>query len=154
MRRSSMFAADHERYEGVRPIQVLLLRLGYLLVFVIVGYRSWTPLIRHVGPWDPYLAAALSMWASSSLLSLIGVFRPLEMVPLVLFEIGYKLTWLMVVALPLWMDGRLAGSRAEEMTYAFLPVVLPLAAMPWGYVVRTYVRRRPGRSPTRQITFG
>jgi hypothetical protein len=148
MRRASLFAPDYEHYGGVRPIQILLLRLGYVLVFVIVGYRSWTPLMNHAGPWDPYLAVALSMWASSSLLSLIGVFRPLEMIPLVLFEIGYKLTWLVIVALPLWKDGRLTDPRTEEMTYAFLPVVLPLAAMPWGYVFQTYVWSQGGRRIT------
>jgi hypothetical protein len=70
------------------------------------------------------------------------------MIPLVLFEIGYKLTWLVIVALPLWKDGRLTDPRTEEMTYAFLPVVLPLAAMPWGYVFQTYVWSQGGRRIT------
>jgi len=135
----------------VRPIQIFVARVGYLLVFVTVGYRSWMGLITHEGDWDPVQAAAVSMWASSSLLSVIGVAYPLRMLPLVLFEIGYKLIWLVVVARPLWSGNRLAGSASEEMTYAFLPVVVPLAAMPWGYVFRTYFRR--GRNRARAITF-
>jgi hypothetical protein len=142
MRLRTAFTPDYERYAGVRPIQVLLLRISYVLVFVFVGVRSWTALISHQGDWDPLLGAAVSMWASSSALSLIGVFHPLKMLPLVLFEIGYKLIWLLTVALPLWTANRLTGSAAEDMTYAFLPVVAAIALLPWGLVVRTYLWRR------------
>lgn len=143
-----------ERYDGVRPIQIFLARVGYLLVFVTVGYRSWMGLINHEGDWDPLQAAAVSMWASSSLLSVIGVVHPLKMLPLFFFEIGYKLIWLVVVAWPLWSADRLAGSPAEAMTYAFLPVVLPIALIPWGYVFRTYILGRPKRDLARAVTFG
>jgi hypothetical protein len=129
---------DHARYDGVRLIQVHLLRLGYVLVFAFVGQRSWLAILEHQGDWDPYAAAAVSMWASSSLLSLVGVFHPLKMLPLVLFEIGYKLIWLTVVAWPLWTANRLTGV-AEGLTYAFLPVVGPMLLVPWGYVCRRYL---------------
>jgi hypothetical protein len=136
-----MFTPD-PRYDGVRPIQIFLLRVSYVLVLVFVGIRAVAALITHEGDWEPFLAVALSMWASSSQLSLIGIVHPLKMIPIVLFEIGYKLTWLAVVAWPLWKAGRLAGSPAEGMTYAFLPVAAPLLLMPWGYVFRTYGWRR------------
>jgi hypothetical protein len=113
--------------------------MGYVLVFAVVGYRSWISLFQHHGTWDPFLAAALSMWASSSVLSLLGLIDPLRMIPLVLFEIGYKAIWLIAVARPLWFANQLAGSPAEELTYAFLPVVVPIAVLPWRYVFRTYV---------------
>ena len=139
---AALFRPDYERYDGVRPIQIFLLRVSYALVLVFVGIRSWGPLITHEGDWDPLVAASVSMWASSSLLSLTGVFHPLKMLPLVLFEIGYKLIWLIAVAWPLWAEGRLTGSPAEDMTYAFLPVVAPVVLVPWGYVFRTYGWRR------------
>ena len=93
------------------------------------------------------------MWASSSLLSVIGVVHPLKMLPLVFFEIGYKLIWLVVVAWPLWLSGRLIGSPAESLTYAFLPVIAPIAVMPWGYVFRTYIRGGAKRDARRALTF-
>jgi len=133
------FQPDYERYEGVRPVIVHVMRLGYLLVFVFVGRISWIGIITHRGSWDPVYAAALSMWAAHSLLSLIGIFRPLTMLPLVLFEIAYKLLWLATVALPLWFANQLAGSPAKELTYAFLWVVIPIVFMPWPYVFRRYI---------------
>jgi hypothetical protein len=42
----------------------------------------------------------------------------------------------------LWSANQLAGSPAEEMTNAFLWVVLPIVAMPWKYAVDQYVLYR------------
>jgi len=130
---------DHERYEGVRPIQIFAMRVGYVLVFVTVGNVAWSRILQHEGGWDPLVAAALSMWAGSSVLSVFGLIHPLKWLPLVLFEIAYKSIWLVIVAYPLWSSDQLAGSPAEAMTYAFLWVVVPVVAMPWGYVLRAYV---------------
>jgi len=141
MQLTTAFKPDYEQYEGVRPIQIYGLRLGYLLVLLFVGNISWTRIITHRGDWDPLPAAALCMWGASSLLSLIGIFRPLKMLPLVLFEIGYKLLWLAIVAWPLWSADRLAGSPAEDMTYSFLAVVVPIVGVPWGYAFRKYIWR-------------
>lgn len=142
MNLSMIFKPDYKRYEGVRPFKIYLLRFLFLLVFVFVGYDSWLSIINHQGPWDHVRAAALCMWASYSLLSIIGVFYPLKMLPLVMFEIIYKVSWLIIVAYPLWSANQLAGSPAEEMTYAFLWVVLPIAAMPWKYAFHKYVLNR------------
>jgi len=82
------------------------------------------------------------MWAAYSLLSIIGIFYPLKMLPLVLFEIIYKILWLIVVAYPLWAASQLWSSPAAEMTKAFLWVVLPIVATPWKYVVEKYILNR------------
>ena len=87
MNLAAVLKPDYERYEGVRPIQILMLRLGYLLVFLFVGFTSWRKILTHQGSWEPLQAAAICMWASHSLLSLIGILRPLKMLPLVLFEV-------------------------------------------------------------------
>ena len=78
-------------------------------------------------------------------MSIIGIFHPLKMLPIVMFEILYKLVWLVIVAWPLWVTDQLVGSPAEAMTHAFLWVLLPIVAMPWGYAFRTYVRCARGR---------
>jgi hypothetical protein len=134
-----IFKPNYERYEGVRPINVYLLRLLFLLVVVFVASDSWSAIFKHVGPWDPVKAAAVCMWAAYSVLSILGLINPLKWLPVVMFEIFYKLIWLVIVAYPLWSTHRLAGSPAEEMTYAFVWVVLPIVAMPWAYAFRTYV---------------
>lgn len=139
MRIPRMFSADYDRYEGVRPIQVYLLRVLFVLVFVFVGFDSWSAIVNHQGAWKPIHAAAVCMWASYSVVCVLGIFRPLTLLPMVAFEILYKVVWLTIVAYPLWKTNQLAGSPAEEMTNAFLWVVLPIVAMPWKYAFQTYV---------------
>ena len=137
-----VFRPNVERYEGVRPIYIYLLRTIFLLIFLFVGYDSWSALIQHEGEWNPMRAAALSMFAAYSLLSILGVFRPLKMLPIIIFVIVYKCIWLLFVAYPLWASGQLAGSPAEGMTKVFMWVPLAIVAVPWKYVLDTYVVNR------------
>ena len=135
----AIFKADSERYEGVRPINIYLLRLLFLLVVVFVGSDSWSAILKHEGPWDHVKAAAMCMWAAYAVLSIFGLINPLRWLPIVMFEIFYKIIWLVIVAYPLWSTNRLAGSPAEGMTHAFVWVILPIVAMPWAYAFRTYI---------------
>ncbi len=127
------------RYKRVRKIHIHLLRVLFVLMFVFLGWDSWTYIVAFTGVWDPQEAAAWSMWAAYSVLSLIGMINPIKMLPLVVLEILYKVIWLVVVAYPLWSSGQLAGSPAEATSYAFLWVVLPIIAMPWRYAFQTYI---------------
>jgi hypothetical protein len=72
------------------------------------------------------------------------------MIPLLLAEILYKVIWLVLVAYPLWQAGGLVGSPAEGQTYAFLWVLLPIIAVPWGYVFTHLVintKKQPRGNP-------
>jgi hypothetical protein len=135
----TLFTPDDVRYEGVRPINIYLLRLIYFLMFVFVGSDSWISIVTHQGPWDHVRAVAFCVWASYSTLSVLGLIHPLRMLPIILFMIGYKVLWLVVVAYPLWRADALAGSPAEEMTRVFLWIPLPILAVPWKYVFQNYV---------------
>lgn len=142
----NIFKRNFERYDGVRPIQIYLLRTLFFLMFVGVGYDSWSYILKHEGAWDPFKAAGWCMFASYSTLSIIGVFRPLKMIPIVLFMFGYKLLWLAVVAYPLWSANQLAGSSAEGMAMIFRWAPVAVLFMPWRYVLDHYILGRPVRS--------
>ncbi len=147
----AFFRPDPARYEGVRPVNVVLLRVFFLLVVVFVGYDAVGYLLRYEPPAGHVQAAAFSMWAAFAVMGVLGFLHPLRMLPLVAFDIVYKVIWLGVVAWPLWSTGRLAGSPAEEMTGAFLWVVLPAAAMPWRYAFHTLIRGRNARAPLARV---
>jgi hypothetical protein len=89
---------------------------------------------------------AWCVWAAFATLAGLGIIRPLKMLPILLLEIFYKVLWLTIVPYPLWATGKLAGSSAEDTTSAFLWVILPIIAVPWGYVFVTYMYK-----PARQI---
>jgi len=128
----------NEKYEGVRNINIYLLRLLYVLMFFVLGRITWTHVLTHQGPWEPTNAVAWCVWTAFATLAGIGIIRPVKMLPIVLLEIFYKMLWLILVAYPLWSNGTLAGSPAEEITSQFLWVLLPIVAVPWGYVFVNY----------------
>jgi len=144
---TNVLKPDYDRYEGVRPLQIWFLRTLYLLMFLFVGFDSWSAILRHQGPWDPMRAAALCMFASYSFLAILGVFYPLRMLPIVLFMLTYKTLWLIVVALPLWSAGTMAGSPAAPMARIFRWVPIMFLAMPWKYVFERYVARVRPHTP-------
>ncbi len=135
----SIFQPDHVRYDGIRPINIYLMRLLYVLMLLFLGKDSWTFILTHVGAWDPYEAMVWSVWAAFATLALLGLLQPVKMIPLLLLEIFYKVLWLLIVAYPLWKADKLAGSHAESMTYVFLLVIIAIVAVPWGYVFKSYV---------------
>lgn len=134
----SIFQRDG-RHEGVRRIHIYLLRLVYILMFCVLGKDTWTHILAHKGPWEPNDAMAWCVWTAFATLASLGIIRPLKMLPILLLEIFYKVLWLIIVAYPLWSTNSLEGSQAEGMTMAYLWVLLPIVAVPWGYVFATYI---------------
>jgi hypothetical protein len=135
----NIFKRDYTKYEGVPRINIYILRLMFLLMVIFLGKDSWTYIFTFKGTWSPTNAMAWSIWASYSVLAILGLLNPLKMLPIVMLEIFYKVLWLVIVAYPLWRSGQLVGSSAEGMTNAFVWVILPVVAMPWRYFVRNYV---------------
>jgi len=129
-----------ERHEGVRRINIFLLRLTYILMFFMLGRDVWTHIIAYQGPWEPNDAMAWSVWAAFAALAGLGIFHPLKMLPVLLLEILYKPLWLILVAYPLWVTDRLSGSPVEYQTFVFLGVIVPILATPWGYVFSHYLK--------------
>jgi len=127
-----------EKYEGVRPISIYLLRLVYFLMFFVLGKDTWTHVLTHQGPWEPDNAMAWCIWTAFAMLAGLGIIRPLKLLPILLLEVFYKVMWLIVVAYPLWTKHQLEGSPAESTADAFLWVLLPIVAIPWGYAFRTF----------------
>jgi hypothetical protein len=137
----SIFGRD-DQHEGVPRINSYLLRLVYFLMFFVLGKTTWTQILTHKGSWEPTSAIAWCVWTAFATLAGLGIIRPLKMLPILLLEVFYKVLWLLVVAYPLWSKGTLEGSPAAATTSAFMWVILPIVAVPWGYAFRTYVYRR------------
>ncbi|OGU69657.1 MAG: hypothetical protein A3H45_02495 [Ignavibacteria bacterium RIFCSPLOWO2_02_FULL_55_14] len=127
--------------ESVSTLRLYIMRVMYLFNFVLLGSDVWPELIRHEGPWDPVRGAAYSLWATLSLLSVLGLRYPLQMLPLLLFQLVYKSIWLVAVGIPLQSAG-----QATEMTTVFLVGVgLDLIVIPWPYVYAHYLKKRGDR---------
>ena len=55
-----VFGPDH-RYQGVNKIYIYLLRVLFALMFIFLGWDSWSYIVTFTGVWDPQEAAAWSM---------------------------------------------------------------------------------------------
>lgn len=154
----SFLSRDPLRYEGVLPLQVYLLRLLYLLMAGFVGTDAWSAIVSHQGPWEPMRAMAFCVWASYATLAVFGLLHPLRMLPIVVFMIGYKTLWVLIVAYPLWRAGTLAGSAAEPLADIFMFAPAMILVVPWGYFVRRYVlpaekaARAPANMASKEVT--
>jgi hypothetical protein len=82
------------------------------------------------------------------LLALLGLRYPLKMLPLLFFELVWKVTWLVAIGLQLRSSGQLEGEFRETWFANLLGLVIFPLVIPWGYVLRRYVRE-PGDRWTR-----
>jgi hypothetical protein len=80
-----------------------------------------------------------SLLTAMSLLALLGLKYPVRMLPILLFEVTWKVIWIAAVAVPrLLSDDMNAAAREVLINCSFVVVIL--AVIPWGYAWRRYVR--------------
>lgn len=114
-----------------------LMRVGYLVMATGLVVTKWPLLLDHAS-WELMEGTVVTMLVAMSVLALVGLRHPQRMLPILLFEVGWKLLWLGTVALPLWWDGALTGTTREQ-TVKVLWVVVVIAVVPWQHAVRQFV---------------
>ena len=85
----------------VSTFRLYLLRATYLLIVVGLGISIWPDLIHHAIAGDPTPRATPSLLAGVCVMAALGIRYPLQMLPLLLFELAWKSIWLIAVGLPL-----------------------------------------------------
>jgi hypothetical protein len=127
----------------VSTFRLYVLRAAFLLMAVGLALMIGPGLIDPPADLEHMRGVVWSLLGAVGLLALLGVRYPLQMLPLLCFELVWKSIWILAFGLPRWSAGTLdAGMRATWFDCAF-GVVLTLLVIPWGYVFRNYVRR-PG----------
>jgi len=121
----------------VSNLRLNFLRAVYLLIALGMGSQVWPQILTGSGDWAGASGMVKSMLGAVTLLCLLGLRYPLKMLPLLLWEVVFKTTWLLVVALPAWRAGDMSAEIAENAVACGL-VVLIYAAIPWRYVFRQY----------------
>lgn len=126
----------------VSLFRLYVLRALYLLFVVGLGIVVWPGVIHQETPWELRQGVIACMLASFSALSLLGLRYPLQMLPLLLWELVWKSIWLIVVALPQWRAGTMDELTLGTATDCLWVVLVPLA-IPWRYLYAHYVKQ-PG----------
>jgi len=130
----------------VSLFRLYVLRAMYLLIVLGMGLQVW-PVIVHHKPWELMQGVVNCMLAAFAAISLLGLRYPLQMLPILLWELVWKVTWLAVVALPQWRAGTMDDATSENMFMCSF-VVLVVIAIPWRYAFQRYLRA-PGERWTR-----
>src|SRR3954470_15832528 len=121
------------RENEVSRLRLYLLRAAYLLLVVGLGLMIVPALIQH----EPMARGVIpSLLGAVWLLAIVGLFRPLQMLPLLIFELVWKTIWLCAFGVPQWSAGHVPETFAEDVKAIGLGVILMPLVIPWGYVYR------------------
>ena len=146
-------ARSRPRMADTRPLptfRVNIMRGGYLLMAVGLALTKW-PLFVHgtVASLPVFEGVVAALLGAMSLLALLGLRYPVQMLPLLIFETAWKLIWLTAVAVPHVISGDMSMQMSSVLSSVSLVVVI-IAVTPWDYVWRRYVTAPgdPWRAPT------
>ena len=78
---------------------------------------------------------AHSFLAALAGLFLLGIFYPLRMLPVLVYELLWKSIWLLGIALPLWFSNQF-DPDTRRMFYQSVGVVILIPIIPWRYLFR------------------
>lgn len=126
----------------VSLLRLYLLRAMYLLIAVGLAMTVWpyiispSSLVANTGSVVRALLGALAV------MCVLGLRYPLQMLPILLFELLWKLIWVCASALPMWLGPGLDEYASETLFACLMGVVLVPIVVPWGYVFRHYVKAR------------
>jgi hypothetical protein len=152
-RTSAAFKEPHMSATTVSPVlrtgevslfRLYVLRALYLLIVVGLGTGIWPSVFDPQRGWGLIPGQFYCMLASFSLLCLLGLRYPLQMIPVLLWELVWKTLWLGIVPLPQWLAGHVDESMKPTI-FAISLVVLIYIALPWRYVFAHYVKARGDR---------
>lgn len=125
----------------MRPFSTLrltLLRACYAVLVVGLSLRYGPVFVEGLYSLPRMDGVVVALLSAMGLLSVVGLFSPIRMLPVLIFEIAWKLIWVSTVALPKWLDGAL-----DEATLSILfncAVALPFVfIVPWRHVAMTFL---------------
>lgn len=122
----------------VSTLRLYLLRAMYLLIAIGLMTTIWPYIIA-----PPNLIAGPSsviraLLGALAVMALLGLRYPVQMLPLLMFELLWKVIWVVASALPMWLGPGLDEYASETLFACLMGVILVPLVIPWGHVVRRY----------------
>lgn len=135
-------APDSPRME-IAVWRLYLLHLVYLIMAAGMGSMI-VPAFLHHKPWEFYHGVTNSMLLAMVVLAVLGLRYPLKMLPLLFWEMAWKITWLAAVAYPAWQGGTMTPDISGNVfACGLIAIIIPV--VPWDYVWRNYVAQKSER---------
>jgi hypothetical protein len=125
---------------AISTFRMYLLRAGYLIIAVGLAIMIWPGIINPPDSLPHMNEVVRSILGAVSLLALLGILYPLKMLPILFFELLWKLIWLVAFGIRLWSLQRLSAEAAETAANCLFGIALVIIVVPWGYVLKNYIR--------------
>jgi hypothetical protein len=127
-----------------RPLptyRVNLMRAAYLFMAVGLAFVKWPLFIQSggVAALPAFEGVVAALLTAMSLLALLGVRYPIRLLPVLVFEVLWKVIWLVSVGVPHLLAGTLDGQLSSIFANVSLLVVIA-ALTPWAFAWKQYVR--------------
>lgn len=132
-----MDTSTEARFPSVAMWQINAMRFLFLLMATFMGGFVWYRLTFESAGQPLYWGLGKSMLGALALMSLLGVRYPLQMLPLMLYEIAWKTVWLLVIALPAWLRGAW-NIELQGLFNDCIGIVVGYFIVPWRYVWARY----------------
>jgi hypothetical protein len=144
-----MHTGSDTAFPTVSMWQINAMRFLFLLMALVMGSMVWQQLLFESADWPVMRGLAKSMLAALALMSLLGVRYPLQMLPLMLYEIAWKTIWIVLIAGRAWMASKWTPD-IEGLFTDCIGIVIAYFIVPWRYVWARYIvqpmeplRRKP-----------
>jgi len=122
---------------GVSLLRLYVLRATYLLLVAGLGQMILPELAGH----EPLARGVVpSLLGAVWLLAIVGLRYPLQMLPLLMFELVWKAIWLFDYGLPQWYSGQAPATFTGDVQAIVAGVILMPIVIPWGYVYQHYIK--------------
>ena len=120
------------------------LRAAYLVMAAGLGVFIWPAVIHHTNEFAATRGVQCALLAGLGATAALGLRYPVQMLPVLLFELIWKAIYLIAFALPLWSAHRISAATAEDIK-AVLMAVIFIPLIPWRYVFTHYVLKHGER---------
>ena len=128
----------------VSLFRLYTLRAAYFVMAAGLGAFIWPAVIHHTNQFAEAHGVQFALLAGLGATAAWGLRYPVQMLPVLLFELTWKAIYLIAFALPLWSAHQISAATAADIQ-AILMVVIFIPLIPWRYVFAHYVLERGDR---------
>ena len=136
----AMQPAMQSAMQPLSTLRLSVMRALYLLLAVGLGLTIWPSIIAPAQAVADVKTVVRALLGAIAVGALLGIRYPLQMLPVLLFELLWKVIWVFAFALPAWQHGNLDAYAAQTLFECLPALVLVPLAIPWGYFMQRYIR--------------
>jgi hypothetical protein len=120
------------------------LRLCYFIMAAGLGVYIWPTVIHHSSELAIAEGIRFALLAGLGATAGLGLRYPVQMLPVLLFELTWKAIYLIAFALPLWLNHQVTPQAADDIqAVAMVAIFIPL--IPWRFVLVNYLLKSGDR---------